>query len=229
MSRITQDVESIRMFPGQGILRLLYIAVMLGVAAGGMFWIDWKLALVSLITIPIMAWRSYVLSRTVRPIWLKVQDNIGELTRISEEALSGIRVVKAFSREDLESERFKEASIRSADLSYQAAKVQAVNQPLLIGLGALQIAISMSFGAWQITQGNLGGEDLLTFALWLNLLQMPVRQLGFSLNWLMRSDLVLRAHLRAARRPVGRHREAGRDRAGGLQRLRPPRTRRVRL
>ena len=134
---------------------------MLAVAAGGMFWIDWKLALVSLITIPIMAWRSFVLARTVRPIWLKVQDNIGELTRISEEALSGIRVVKAFSREDLESERFKEASIKSADLSYQAAQVQAVNQPLLIGLGALQIAISMSFGAWQITQGNLSGEDLL--------------------------------------------------------------------
>ena len=187
MSRVTQDVESIRMFPGQGILRLLYIAVMLSVATAGMFWIDWKLALVSLITVPIMGWRSFVLARTVRPIWLKVQDNIGELTRISEEALSGIRVVKAFSREDLESERFKEASIKSADLSYQAAQVQAVNQPLLIGLGALQIAISMSFGAWQITKGNLNGEDLLTFALWLNLLQMPVRQLGFSLNWLMRT------------------------------------------
>jgi ATP-binding cassette subfamily B protein len=187
MSRVTQDVESIRMFPGQGILRLLYIAVMLAVACVGMFWIDWRLALVSLITVPIMGWRSYVLARTVRPIWLKVQDNIGELTRISEEALSGIRVVKAFSREDLESERFRQASIKSADLSYQAAQVQAINQPLLIGLGALQIAISMSFGAWQITKGNLNGEDLLTFALWLNLLQMPIRQLGFSLNWLMRT------------------------------------------
>jgi ATP-binding cassette subfamily B protein len=187
MSRVTQDVESIRMFPGQGILRLLYIAVMLGVAMVGMFWIDWRLALVSLVTIPVMAWRSFVLATTVRPIWLKVQDNIGELTRISEEALTGIRVVKAFSREDLESERFKDASIKSADLSYSAAQVQAVNQPILIGLGALQIAISMSFGAWQITKGNLTGEDLLTFALWLNLLQMPVRQLGFSLNWLMRT------------------------------------------
>jgi ATP-binding cassette subfamily B protein len=187
MSRVTQDVESIRMFPGQGLLRLLYIAVMLAVAMIGMFWINPLLAVVSLVTLPIMAWRSYVLSRTVRPIWLKVQDNIGELTRISEEALSGIRVVKAFSREDLESERFRVASMTSADLSYSAAKVQAVNQPILIGLGALQIAISMSFGAWQITKGNLSGEELLTFALWLNLLQMPVRQLGFSLNWLMRA------------------------------------------
>jgi ABC-type multidrug transport system fused ATPase/permease subunit len=187
MSRITQDVESIRMFPGQGILRLLYIAVMLGVAGAGMFWIDWRLALVSLVTLPIMGWRSFVLARTVRPIWLKVQDNIGELTRISEEALSGIRVVKAFSREDLESERFRAASLKSAELSYDAARVQAVNQPLLMGLGSMQIAISMSFGAYLITQGSLNGGDLLTFALWLNLLQMPVRQLGFSLNWLMRT------------------------------------------
>ncbi|HEX5367942.1 MAG TPA: ABC transporter ATP-binding protein [Dehalococcoidia bacterium] len=187
MSRITQDVESIRMFPGQGILRLLYIAVMLGIACVGMFWIDWRLALVSLITVPLMAWRSYVLSHTVRPIWLDVQANIAEITRIAEEALSGIRVVKAFSREDLESEQFKQASIKSADLSYSASKVQAVNQPLMAGLGSLQIAISMGFGAWQITQGNLSGGELLTFALWLNLLQQPVRQLGFSLNWLMRA------------------------------------------
>jgi ABC-type multidrug transport system fused ATPase/permease subunit len=123
----------------------------------------------------------------VRPIWLEVQANIAEITRIAEEAFTGIRVVKAFSREDLESERFRVASQRSADLSYSAAQAQAINQPMLVGLGALQIAISMSFGAWQITQGNLTAGELLTFALWLNLLQLPVRQLGFSLNWLMRA------------------------------------------
>jgi ATP-binding cassette subfamily B protein len=187
MSRITQDVESIRMFPGQGILRLLYIAVMLGVATVGMMWIDWRLGLVSLVTVPFMAWRSYVLSRTVRPIWLQVQANIAEITRIAEEALTGIRVVKAFSREDLESERFRVASQHSADLSYSAAQAQAINQPILVGLGALQIAISMSFGAFLITKGELSAGELLTFALWLNLLQLPVRQLGFSLNWLMRA------------------------------------------
>ena len=186
MSRITQDVESIRNFPGQGILRLLYIVVMLIVATVGMFWISWQLALVSLITVPFMAWRSYVLAYTVRPIWFKVQDNIAEITRIAEEALSGIRVVKAFSREDFESERFREASIRSSDLSFEAAKVQAINQPLLVGLASLQVAISMGFGAWLITRGSLSAPELLTFALWLNLLQLPVRQLGFSLNWVMR-------------------------------------------
>jgi ATP-binding cassette subfamily B protein len=186
MSRITQDVESIRMFPAMGILRLLYILVMLLVAIGGMFWINWQLALVSLVTFPIMAWRSYVLSVKVRPLWTQVQENMAEVTRTAEEALSGIRVVKAFSREDHESERFRRVAQRSADLNYLAAKVSAINQPALAGLGSLQIAISMGFGAWQITQGTLTAGELLTFALWLSLLQLPIRQLGFSMNWIMR-------------------------------------------
>jgi len=187
MSRITQDVENIRMFPSMGLLRIAYIAIMFGVAIGGMYWINWQLATVSLLTLPIMCWRSYVLAKESRPIWLKVQENIGEITRIAEEALSGIRVVKAFSREDFESDRFGVVSQRSADLSYEASKVQAYNQPVLVGLSALQIAVSMGFGAYLITVGRLTEGELLTFALWLNLLQMPIRQVGFSITWLMRS------------------------------------------
>ncbi len=187
MSRITQDVENIRMFPSMGLLRIAYIFIMFAVAAAGMFWINWQLAIVSLLTLPIMCWRSYLLAKLSRPIWLKVQDNIGEITRIAEEALSGIRVVKAFSREDFESERFRVVSQRSADLSYEASKVQAYNQPILVGLSALQIAVSMGFGAYLITEGRLAEGELLTFALWLNLLQMPIRQVGFSITWLMRS------------------------------------------
>ncbi|MGE0686405.1 MAG: ABC transporter ATP-binding protein [Dehalococcoidia bacterium] len=187
MSRITQDVESIRMFPSMGLMRISYIFLMIAIAIVGMFWINWELALVSILTLPPMAWRSYVLAKTVRPIWLKVQENIGEVTRVAEEALSGIRVVKAFSREDYESGRFREVSQRGANLSYEASKVQSINQPILVGLSALQIAISMGFGAYLITEGKLTEGELLTFALWLNLLQMPVRQIGFSITWLMRS------------------------------------------
>jgi ATP-binding cassette subfamily B protein len=187
MSRITQDVESVRNFPTMGLLRLLYIGVMIIIGTVGMFWLDWKLALVSLATWPLMAWRSYVLSYTVRPLWTAWQDLLGEVTRIAEEALSGIRVVKAFSREDYESENFRGVSRKFRDVSYEASRVNAVNQPFLMGLGSLQIAISMSFGAWLITRGELLAADLLTFALWLNILQLPVRQLGFSLNMVMRS------------------------------------------
>jgi ATP-binding cassette subfamily B protein len=62
----------------------------------------------------------------------------------------------------------------------------AVNQPALQGLGALQIAITVGIGAWMITNGNLTAADLLTFALWLNLLQLPVRTMGFALTFVAR-------------------------------------------
>lgn len=186
MSRVTQDVESVRMVVSMGLLRTIYVFVMLGVGIAGMFWVNWELALVSLITLPFMAWRSWKLARTVRPIWMAVQQNIAEVTRVAEEALTGIRVVKAFSKEDFESERFYKASEDQANLSYDASVVSAREQPLLLGLGALQIAISMGFGAWLITEGSLSGGELLTFALWLNLLQLPVRTLGFSLTFIAR-------------------------------------------
>jgi ATP-binding cassette subfamily B protein len=186
MSRITQDVESVRMFPMMGIMRLLQIVVMLAVALVGMFVINWQLALISLVTVPFMVWRSVVLAYTIRPIWWEVQQNIGEIARVGEEALSGIRVVKAFSREDYESSKFREVSLVSADLSYKAAQISAVNQPILIGLGTLQIAITMAFGAWQITRGDLSAGDLVYFALLLNLLQLPIRTIGFSVNSIMR-------------------------------------------
>jgi len=186
MSRVTQDVEGVRMFVSMGFLRSIYIVIVLAVSIGGMFIISWQLALVSLLTLPFMAWRSFVLARTVRPVWLSVQQNIAEVTRVAEEALTGIRVVKAFSREDFESQQFYKASKDQADLSYTASRIMAVNQPALTGLGSLQIAITVGVGAWMITQGTLSAGDLLTFALWLNLLQLPVRTMGFALTFVAR-------------------------------------------
>ncbi len=187
MSRVTQDVEGIRMFVAMGFLRSLYILVVLAISIVGMFVISWQLALVSLVTLPFMTWRSFVLARTVRPIWLQVQQNIAEVTRIAEEALTGIRVVKAFTREDLESKKFEDASETQANLSYSASRVMGVNQPALMGLGSLQIAITVGVGAWMISNGNLSAANLLTFALWLNLLQLPVRTIGFSLTFVARA------------------------------------------
>lgn len=186
MSRVTQDVEGIRMFVNMGFLRSLYIVVVLLVSIVGMFVINWQLALVSIVTLPFIGWRSFVLSHKVRPIWLRVQENIAEVTRVAEEALTGIRVVKAFSREDFESAKFEKASHQQADLSYTASRIMANNQPLLQALGALQIAITVGVGAYFITQGTLSAASLLTFTLWLNLLQLPVRQIGFAITFIAR-------------------------------------------
>jgi ATP-binding cassette subfamily B protein len=182
MSRATQDVENIRMFVNMGALRLCFIAIMLVISIVGMFVINWQLALVSVASLPFLAWRSYVTSSRLRPIWTEIQQNQAEMTQVAEEGLTGIRVVKAFAQEPFESEKFAQAARKQADLSYYSSRVQAGNQPMLQGLSAAQVAVTVGVGAYFISQNKLSVGDLTLFTLWLNTLQLPVRSIGFIIN-----------------------------------------------
>lgn len=182
MSRATQDVENIRMFVNMGLLRFAFIILMLVISLVGMFIINWHLALVSVVSLPILAWRSIVTSRKLRPLWLEIQQNQAEMTQVAEEGLTGIRVVKAFSREPFESKKFADSARKQADLSYTTAVIQARNQPFLQGLSAAQVGLTVGIGAWFISRGDATAADVLAFTLWLNILQLPMRTLGFIIN-----------------------------------------------
>jgi ATP-binding cassette subfamily B protein len=186
MSRATQDVENIRMFFGMSLFRLGYVVVLIVVAITGMFVLNPLLALVSIVTVPLIAWRSIVMSRRMRPVWADIQESQAQMTQTAEESLSGIRVVKAFSREPFESEKFRRAAQYQADLNYNQAKEMARHSPLMQGLSMLQIAITVGVGALLIARGQMGEGDLIAFILWLNLLQLPIRTVGFLVNGVAR-------------------------------------------
>ncbi|MEX2081180.1 MAG: ABC transporter ATP-binding protein, partial [Dehalococcoidia bacterium] len=187
MSRATQDVENIRIFINMGALRLGYVALIVLVAIVGMAFINWQLAILSWLTLPIIAWRSMVVSYRMRPIWLQIQENQAQMTQIAEEGLSGIRVVKAFSREEFESQKFALAAQRQADLNYHQARAMAFHAPLMTGLSIAQVAVTAGVGSLMIANGSLMWGELLTFLLWLFLLQLPVRSLGFVVNIVARA------------------------------------------
>ena len=182
MSRTTQDVENIRMFFAQALFRIVYVVVLVVVSVIFMFTINWQLALVSMVTMPIVVWRSVVFQSRVRPLWMAIQQSLAEVTQTADEALTGIRVVKAFSREDFEAEKFRVKVQAQADLNLLQARAMASNQPLLQGLGMFQVSLTVGVGALFITQGKLEAPDLLAFALWLNALQLPLRTIGQLVN-----------------------------------------------
>src|SRR3990172_3708607 len=107
MSRATQDVESVRWFIYMGVLRLVYIVVMLVAVLAIMLLTNWKLALVVWAFFPLIAWRSGVMAMNLRQTWLRVQEGVGLITTVLQEALTGIRVVKAFGREEFEGQKFR--------------------------------------------------------------------------------------------------------------------------
>jgi len=187
MSRATEDVEAVRMFVSFASLRLLMIAGMLGFGIGGMFYFDWRLALISLATMPIIIWRSVRISQIMRPLWLLIQRSQARLAEIADEGLGGIRVVKAFSREPLEAEKFSKASGVTRDLQLNQAITMAKHAPLMQGIFIAQMGVTVSIGALFISQGTINAGVVTAFLLWLTMLQMPVRMLGFMITMFSRA------------------------------------------
>ncbi len=179
MVRATQDVEVVRMFINFGGVQLSF-TVVLGVGTLViMMLIHWQLALMVWAIMIIIAIRSAIVARRLRPIWNDVQESQAQLGTVLQEALSGIRVVKAFGRSEFEGQKFGRAAEWLQHRSYDASMVQAVNMPLMTALGAATIVLTIWYGGREVVAGNFTVGDLTMYLMFLTVLQMPIRGLGW--------------------------------------------------
>ncbi len=179
MSRATQDVEAVRWFVAMGLMRGVYVVVLMGSMLAIMMLTNWKLALVVWAFVPFIAWRSMVMAFTLRPLWTSIQEGLGKMATVLQEALSGARVVKAFAREDYEAEKFRREAEDLFEKSYESNRVQAVNAPAMTGLWMMATAATLWVGGMEVANGNLEVGELTSFLLYLTVLQMPIRVLGW--------------------------------------------------
>ena len=179
MSRATQDVEGTRMFIQMGAIRLLDIMTRVLVAAALMFATDWRLALVGWLLMPLVAIRSIQVQMLSRRIWAGVQDRLGRVTTVLQENLTGTRVVKAFSREPYEIEKFNREADDLFTWNYRQNRVQAQNNPFYQAMGMFSQVAVLWVGAIMITKGDVSAGELTAFLAYQALLYMPMRMLGF--------------------------------------------------
>jgi ATP-binding cassette subfamily B protein len=179
MQRATQDVEGVRMFISMGAIRLVYIVALLIATITLMIMTNLQLAMLSWIFIPVTAGLAIRFTSQLRPIMLRTQDLQGRLGVVLQENLSGMRVVKAFGRERDEQVKFDAEATDLFDNSYASNKLQAKYTPMLTGVWSLAMVATGWFGANQIAHGNLTAGELAKFMLYLTMLQLPVRSIGF--------------------------------------------------
>ncbi len=187
MSRATVDVEAVRMFFGMGLVTLgqtfiLFVGISYILAS-----MDWKLALLSLVILPVIGWRAITLSLRLRPIWIKIQQLLGVLGTTLEESLTGIRVVKAFTRQKEESKKFSAQATLLYNEQIGAARQMAFNMPLMVFLVSIPAALILWYGGRQVIAGSLSVGHLTQFILYLGMLMMPVRRLGFIASLIART------------------------------------------
>ncbi len=179
MSRATQDVEAVRRFIQMVSLRASYLVLVLVAALVLMILDNWRLALVSWPFLVVIAATSVRFNIIQRTIWSRVQEGLARLTTVLQESLSGVRVVKAFGREEQEIAKFDKEAVALFKDSYHSSRLQAISTPAITGLWMLGMAATIWFGGREIALGRLTQGELAGFALYLTLLQMPIRSLGF--------------------------------------------------
>ncbi len=182
MSRATQDVEGVRMFVSMGVVRMIYVGILVIASATLMFMLNPKVALVGLILMPLVAIQASLVTLKLRPIWMKVQNLQGVLGNVIQENLTGQRVVKAFAREDFERAKFDRAAEDLFRESYRTNKIAAFNEPLLLGYWLLSASLVFWVGAGEITAGRMTEGDMVQFQLYLAFLQQPIRMIGMVVN-----------------------------------------------
>ncbi len=187
MSRATVDVEAIRMFFGMGLLGLIQTIIMFIGISYILIAMDWKLAMFALVFLIPVGWRATIVRKVLEPLWLRIQELLASLGTTLEESLTGVRVVKAFSRQREESQKFTSGATALFDKQISVARTMAFNMPLMVFLISLPTVLIMWYGGRQVIAGNLTMGDLTQFILYVGMLIMPVLRLGFMTNMFSRT------------------------------------------
>ena len=187
MSRATVDLQSIRFFLSYGLIFITQSLLTIALASVVMFAINPLLALIALAPAPLIVFTASRYNRLSRPALQEVQQRIAELTAEAEENVSGIRIVKAFAREEHQLHRFQRAVARVFDQSIYSTRLQAFFSPLIGLLPQLGIALVLLVGGREVIDGNLSLGSFSAFYLYLGMLAGPMRMLGMAMAMAQRA------------------------------------------
>jgi ATP-binding cassette subfamily B protein len=178
MSRVTSDVEVSRMFLSNGLLRLSLTMAQFIVISSILVVSSWQLALLMLLTMPLVAYISIRMARTLRPIAYDIQQYTGAYTAVLQEALAAIRVVKAFSAEQREYERFRQSNWAVRQKTLQQQLISTFWQPSTgFILECLNVVIIV-YGGLLVIDGQMSLGTLVEFGLYRQMLAQPIRGIG---------------------------------------------------
>ncbi len=182
MTRGMLDIEGVRYFINQAVLRIIYLGVLLGAGAYLLMRTDVVLSAIALSFVPVVAWLASSSRLRLREMWYQLQRRMSVLTRVMDENLTGIRVVRAFSSQPHEMGKFDRASQRAYRLVERRVRVRVNHGTWMTFLYYLAMGGVLVVGGLQVLGGTLSVGQLTEFLAFMTILQQPVRQIGNLVN-----------------------------------------------
>ncbi len=189
MARISEDVSRVRMYLGPAIMYGLNLLVLFPLVISYMISVNLELTLYSLLPLPILSLSIYYVNNLINERSEKIQSSLSQLSTFVQEAFSGIRVLKAFVREQDSAREFAEASEEYKLKSIELTRVNALFFPLIMALVGISTIITVYAGGMKVIQGEIGYGVIAEFILYVNILTWPVASLGWVTSIVQRAEV----------------------------------------
>jgi ATP-binding cassette subfamily B protein len=182
------DIEGIRIFINTGLLRIFFLLTLLGGGLTLMLGANPFLTMISLTFVPFLVWRGTLSSLGLRKNWLQIQDRLSMLTKVMDENLNGIRVVRAFHARDHELKKYDEAAAKALELFDRQIFIRTSNDSMMSLAFLISMTLVLWFGGQQVRDEEISLGMLTAFLAFMTILQQPVRQIGMLINSFSRAS-----------------------------------------
>lgn len=189
MARISEDVSRVRMYLGPAIMYGLNLLILFPLVISYMVSVNLELTLYSLLPLPILSLSIYYVNNLINTRSEKIQQSLSQLSTFVQEAFSGIRVLKAFVREQDSAAEFDQASEEYKYQSIALTRVNALFFPLIMALVGISTIITVYVGGMMVIQGEIGYGVIAEFILYVNMLTWPVASLGWVTSIVQRAEV----------------------------------------
>ncbi|MBM6760723.1 ABC transporter ATP-binding protein [Megamonas hypermegale] len=178
MSYITNDVAALQAALVDSLIEMVTeLSILIG-SLIMMFYLDWKLSIVTLVVVPVIGQAMKIFGRKLKQSGALIQERTAEITSLLQESISGVRVVKSFAREDYEIERFQNQNNLNFKANMKSVQLSSLLTPTVEFLAAVIVAVILWFGGYQVVNGALTAGALVAFLTYAVNLANPVKRIS---------------------------------------------------
>lgn len=178
MSYITNDVAALQTALIDSLIEMVTEGAILIGSLGTMFFLHWKLSLLTLVTMPVIAQAMKIFGRKLKASGTVMQEKVADITSVLQESISSVRVIKSFVREDYEIGRFREQNLLNFRAQMKNTQIMATLTPVVEFLAALGVTCIIWYGGYEVVNGNLTAGALVAFLVYAVNLANPVKRLS---------------------------------------------------
>ncbi len=187
MNRVTEDVSRVRMYLGPAIMYTINTIVLFILVIMSMFNVNARLTVFSLLPLPLLAITIYYVHSMINHRSEKIQQQLSALSSFVQETFSGIRVIKAYVRDDDIRRKFNIESENYKSHSMSLVQIQALFYPMMLLLVGLSTIITVYIGGVEVINGNISSGNIAEFIVYVTQLTFPVMSLGWVTSLIQRA------------------------------------------